>query len=155
MRQINPVFVHVTLPGFLNSFQPGRGGPVERGTARPIARSLLSGGPNEALGGLWVRLGNRRAARHNSILGKLVGPNLWAPRLLLVSLQCSSAVHACSTLNTFSLSLFFSPFIGEIRGSTSTVPLKPESSSSPNHATPSCGETKKCSFRQPSRAASL
>lgn len=124
---INPVFAYLTLLELFNSFQPGRGGPVcgtvggssvglqpETCVARTMARSLLSGGPNEALGGLWVCLGNRRAARHNSILGKV----RWAELLGSSPPPSQFAV------------LFMHP--------------------------PSCGETKKkCSFRQPSWAASL
>ena len=74
---------------------------------RTMARSLLSGGPKR--GGLCVCLGNRRAALHNSTLGKFVGPNcardttcsdgpqywtFWAPpHRRRVSLQCSSLLN--------------------------------------------------------------
>jgi len=92
-----------------------------------------------------------RAARH--IHGKLVGPicardktcsdgppyrTFWAAphHRRRVSLQCSCLLNT----EYFFLSLLFS--IQEIRGSTSIAPLKAESSSSPNHAPPSCGRNR-------------
>lgn len=116
----------------------------------------------------WETVGPREFVGPNCARNKTCsdGPPYWMfwapPHRRRFSLQCPCLLNTEQFFLLFIYHSFF--FCGiflfttlEIRGSTSIVPLKVESSSSRNHAPPSCGRNreKKSSFRRTSWAASF
>lgn len=117
--KVNVVFAYLTLLGFLNSFQPGRGGPV----CVTVGGSSVHCSPRHVLLGRW----------HGRCC-----PVGRSPRRIM-SLHGKPSGRAAQ----------FHPRQSSL-GRTYGLLASSQSVCSAVHSPPSCGETKKCSFRQAS-----